>query len=742
MSQGHQDLRFHALSRFYSAPGPWHPSGVFQPHPDAYNSGAFHDYRNTSLPSDCGTTPGDSGYGGTRSTYSLVESAPSIADNDRGTEPSYLEAQATLIGDLSIDATASIYQPSQISHPQAASAEFRCDQCGNVCKTKSELKPYKCTYESCPKAELGFSTPNDLARHKKTVHREHNENDPIYVCRHGTCARKKEKLWPRADNFRSHLFRSHQITVKADHDLREYRHKSGAAKPHGLRDERRSATSVNPGRRPMQLQDASLAHNLRPNDDLKNYHFQPEAPELHALRGVGSSVADVDPGPRPAQLQDSPDLRGDQVSTTASGRVQDDSSKQSSLPPILTRLPGGDNPQLMQSNGLEDPKSHAIVDLTSPDEIFLGDSEDILPHDEVVLDSFDHAEDNVMADEELLDCPEPSTFQIDSPRASAQPEASAPQDDIPKILNMTEEPRNALGTSAEAPSDTLTLDSPKSPELFPFSKDALLDMAAGDGRANILSFLRNLPKDLLEKALKSEDQTGGGSDHSIDQGEHQKPETCKECGKTFSRKCELRKHMKRHEKPYGCTYKTCHKMFGSKNDWKRHESSQHFQLETWNCNFLGCDKVLPRRELFKTHLIKHHKLQHNQQIETLQETCRLGRHCDRRFWCGFCDKFVEIEGEVVNSWTKRCDHIDNHLFGKEGLQKKTMNDWNYLEDKLKEGDPEDKLAEGSSKATKKRKATEDMSSRPVKKNDTSWFSWNCICKRTNEAHRDGIGWDG
>ncbi|UKZ73053.1 hypothetical protein TrVFT333_000692 [Trichoderma virens FT-333] len=644
MSQGHQDLHFHAsesypLSRYYSAPDPWQPSGVFQSHPDAYNSSAFHGYRNTSLPSDCGTAPGDSGYGGTRSTYSLVESAPSIADNDRGTEPGYLEAQATLIGDLIIDATASIYQPSQISHPQASSAEFQCGHCGNVCKTKSELKkhshrhirPYKCTYESCPKAELGFSTPNDLARHKRTVHREHNENDPFYVCRHGTCARKKEKLWPRADNFRSHLSRSHQITVKADHDLREYRYKSGAAKPHGLRDERRSATSVNPGRRPMQLQDASLAHNLRPNDDLKNYHFQPEAPELHALRGVGSSVADVDPGPRPAQLQDSPDLRGDQVSTTASGRVQDDSSKQSSLPPILTRLPGGDNPQLMQSNGLEDPKSHAIVDLTSPDEISLGDSEDILPHDEVVLDSFDHAEDNVMADEELLDCPEPSTFQIDSPRASAQPEASAPQDDIHEILNTTEEPRNALGASAEAPSDAPTLDSPKSPELFPFSKDALLDMAAGDGRANILSFLRNLPKDLLEKALKSEDQTG---------------------------------------------------------------------------------------ELFKTHLIKHHKLQHNQQIETLQETCRLGRHCDRRFWCGFCDKFVEIEGEVVNSWTKRCDHIDNHLFGKEGLQKKTMNDWNYLEDKLKEGDPEDKLAEGSSKATKKRKATEDMSSRPVKKNDT------------------------
>lgn len=183
--------------------------------------------------------------------------------------------------------------------------------------------------------------------------------------------------------------------------------------------------------------------------------------------------------------------------------------------------------------------------------------------------------------------------------------------------------------------------------------------------------------------------------------------------------------MKRHEKPYGCTYKTCHKMFGSKNDWKRHESSQHFQMESWNCDYTGCDKVLPRRELFKTHLQNDHKLLSSHKIENKLESCRLGRHCDPRFWCGFCIRFIEIREKVVNSWTKRCDHIDNHLFGKEGVEKKNMGDWCYLEDKLAEGDPEPseklKAAEASSGSAKKRKATEELDTRPAKRHSFIWF---------------------
>ncbi|KAL7801451.1 hypothetical protein V8C43DRAFT_301447 [Trichoderma afarasin] len=728
------------LFQFYSTDGPWIPQGVIQPadtlnsssRPSAYNSGApsFHGYRSTGLPSDCGTAPDDSGYGGTRSAYSYAES---VAGNDRCAENAYLETPAEqMIGDLTINP---MYPPPQMQHHQASPVEFRCNHCGQSCKTKSELKkhsarhekPYKCTYETCSKAKQGFSTPNDLARHKKTVHREHNDNDPIYICHHGGCSRKKEKLWPRADNFRSHLSRSHNINLKADSDLGEYRHKPNTAKPLGrIQDKTRSTAHVNPGHRPMQLQDTPPL-----DDDLKSYHFQLEATEAHALRGVGSSISDVDPEPRPAQLQDSPDLRGDPVSTTASGQVQNESSKQSNLPLTQTCLTSGDRPPLMRPSildalempsvpGSETLASDPMVDLTCADEISLGESEAMLPRDEVTPEPFDQEGDDIIEDEEILDRQEPLMVQIASPTASVQLKADSPQDVITESLIATQTPGQVLESFTEAPpADTPTFEPCKASGLF----SLLENVPTGQ----ILSFLRNnIPKDLLEKALKPEDPSASGNDDLSDPGEHQKAEIiCPECRKAFSRMCELRKHMKRHDKPYGCTYKTCCKKFGSKNDWKRHESSQHFQLESWNCNIPGCDKVLPRRELFKWHLINHHNEQDSQKIDKLQEECRLGRHCDPRFWCGFCDKFVEITGEVVNSWTKRCDHIDSHLFGKDGLEKKDMSQWRYLEDKLAEGEPEAKVAESSSKAGKKRKATEDVSSRPAKRTNISWICHNC-----------------
>jgi hypothetical protein len=50
---------------------------------------------------------------------------------------------------------------------------------------------------------------------------------------------------------------------------------------------------------------------------------------------------------------------------------------------------------------------------------------------------------------------------------------------------------------------------------------------------------------------------------------------------------ENRKHMKRHERPYGCAISGCDKAFGSKHDWNRHEMSQHWSTLTtrvYRCN--------------------------------------------------------------------------------------------------------------------------------------------------------------
>ncbi|KAM0356812.1 hypothetical protein ACHAP4_006517 [Fusarium culmorum] len=159
---------------------------------------------------------------------------------------------------------------------------------------------------------------------------------------------------------------------------------------------------------------------------------------------------------------------------------------------------------------------------------------------------------------------------------------------------------------------------------------------------------------------------------------------CQDCDKTFPRLCELKKHQKRHSKPYGCTSINCNKTFGSKNDWKRHESIQHYQLETWVCNCTKsgtrelCGKICHRRESFRNHLTKEHKVSDQHELEEKVDTCRKGRHCDAHFWCGFCEETIETK-ETDNTWTKRCDHIDDHFSGRDVAQRH-ISEWVHEKD--------------------------------------------------------------
>lgn len=138
--------------------------------------------------------------------------------------------------------------------------------------------------------------------------------------------------------------------------------------------------------------------------------------------------------------------------------------------------------------------------------------------------------------------------------------------------------------------------------------------------------------------------------------------------------------MKRHSRPYGCTFATCNKTFGSKNDWKRHENSQHFHLETWRCDeekIEGgtCAKVCYRRQTFIDHLKKDHQISTEDSVKSKVEGCRIGRNCQSRFWCGFCTKLVDLSKKGVEAWTERFDHIDNHFMGRHGLAKQDIQDW-------------------------------------------------------------------
>lgn len=75
-------------------------------------------------------------------------------------------------------------------------------------------RPHCCTYANCAKSRRGFSTANDLARHKASVHKEAGIG---YKCQHEDCARAAQpKTWPRKDNFRTHLLKVHRIDIPAE----------------------------------------------------------------------------------------------------------------------------------------------------------------------------------------------------------------------------------------------------------------------------------------------------------------------------------------------------------------------------------------------------------------------------------------------------------------------------------------------------------------------------------------------
>lgn len=71
------------------------------------------------------------------------------------------------------------------------------------------VKSFVCTEIGCKRDGKGFSTVNDLDRHKKSVHRIGVANSKSYRCVAAGC-QHKHKVWPRLDNFKQHIERMHK----------------------------------------------------------------------------------------------------------------------------------------------------------------------------------------------------------------------------------------------------------------------------------------------------------------------------------------------------------------------------------------------------------------------------------------------------------------------------------------------------------------------------------------------------
>ena len=148
---------------------------------------------------------------------------------------------------------------------QDSALELTCHVCQQRSKNRSELtyvfpcsvvhystkqprskhklrheKPFKCDVEGCGRVTEGFTTQNDLDRHKKSLHNVMSGKS--YMCAVPHCA-KKTKVWPRADNFRQHCQRLHK-----DWDLNVLIDRSEAIYDQCCNQDRGIDVNLGPGR--------------------------------------------------------------------------------------------------------------------------------------------------------------------------------------------------------------------------------------------------------------------------------------------------------------------------------------------------------------------------------------------------------------------------------------------------------------------------------------------------------------
>lgn len=125
-----------------------------------------------------------------------------------------------------------------------------------------------------------------------------------------------------------------------------------------------------------------------------------------------------------------------------------------------------------------------------------------------------------------------------------------------------------------------------------------------------------------------------------------------------------RKHQKRHERPYGCTFDGCNKTFGSKADWKRHESSQHFHFQGWRCTMsdpdnshMACARLFDQQEVYVQHLREQHCVDEDV-VQMAMKNSYLDPNGQEQYWCGFCRDIIPLRSRGLAARNERFNHID------------------------------------------------------------------------------------
>ncbi|KAK0643112.1 hypothetical protein B0T16DRAFT_177199 [Cercophora newfieldiana] len=684
-------------------------------------------HRDTNVPSEYGA---DSGF------YSLASVAESLArksvvdsvygDPDRGTETQsfvqnlsdlQLQSQHSKTHDsVSVASEHRRRDPwgSQRSPANPERISLICPTCKASVKTKAELnkhklrhdKPFHCDVPGCSR-KLGFGTQNDLARHQKSVH---GADGIKYRCTEGAC-KSKQKNWPRADNFKQHLKRVHEIDINPDMDLSWYEYKLSRSEDLACLGTSEAQADMSTHTEWMGM-DQSRGSSGPPSGEIGYSHLAPalEPPHHHHQglvddHGPSRPLGMVEPEPETQQASlDNGHLQlGMHPALSRFGSHQRDAHDIRVAPPA--EIYQGHRPSetgVLRPSDLMTTTSqrHSMELGPSTQYVPIDKESQERPHGEDVR-SRDPLEEQPLAEEsgqgtpeeDLARNPSPLTLPEEDDSEDADGEVDA-TDAINDVRTLFPEYERAADSHVKVSHSPCPPKEP-SPSETTSAKDLPSDLTVDD----LVKLMDKMDKSVLEKLISKLGYQKAKEDEVKDPESPPKPAVssekegadipCKEtrCLKKFKRPCELKKHMKRHEKPYACTHSDCDKRFGSKNDWKRHENSQHIQLEFWKCAEKlkdslspspACGKICHRRETFKNHLDKDHGITDAKTVEKRCTDCRNGRNFESRFWCGFCEKTIEFGKNGGLAWSERFDHIDAHFTGKDG-PKKDIKDWKSIE---------------------------------------------------------------
>lgn len=642
--------------------GPWTSLDADLRGASTVHNPSFQGYRSQPLLSDCGTSvPGDSTYG-SRPPPSTGDF--SVFGEDMNRDAISSDGHNNL-GELlgTFQFTEGLFDTQYpINHPlrpppsvATAPAEGRrghqCRDCSRVCRTRSELRkhelkhtlPFQCHMPGCSRSR-GFTSQNDLDRHKRSVHSDKSLSGRWFVCHHGQCASKNPpKPWPRADNFRSHLSRVHSVKLDADGDIEQYvcRNLQNLSSRQDLQGVGGSALSYT-----SNADQRSQANLFADTSFFQTTQLYPRESEAFRFQ----------PTPAPGHLHATPSTALDRGSST--------------LPPVHEGEENCVQPACLIDNSQTRASSEG-----SFEHAFLDGSEWQTTANDEEIETQDS--DASAAPESPRSPPDSATPTLD-PEQVNEIESDGPPSEV-EVLDNSDSLESDMGMpDVDDDPDTPIKDT---------GVDMKLPQPDGSNEEDIMRYLKTLPKALLEGALRGDDvELKPDSMVKEDPGKRNQPSSynCPSCSKPFNRQSDLRKHYKRHEKPYGCTFKDCNKAFGSKNDWKRHEGIQHLGIETWQCNEQRanskdkCTKTFQRPETFKKHLSREHEIKGIEEARLKLDVCRKGRISQSSFWCGFCSINIKI-GQKFDWWTERCNHIDDHISGRPPFEKRMISDWAHEE---------------------------------------------------------------